>query len=61
MTIGISVYPGLDSRESLEKSVTLAIKENVKHLFLSLHIPEANQTTFSEDLEYVLSLSRKIT
>ena len=59
MTIGVSVYPGLDSCESLEKSVTLAIKEHVKHLFLSLHIPEADQTTFSEDLEYVLSLSRK--
>ena len=59
MTIGISVYPGLDSRKSLEESVALAIKENLKYLFLSLHIPEADQTTFSEDLEYVLSLSRK--
>lgn len=33
MTIGISVYPGLDSRKSLEASVALAIKENLKHLF----------------------------
>ncbi len=30
MTIGISVYPGLDSRKSLEESVALAIKENLK-------------------------------
>lgn len=59
MALGISVYPGLDN--TLEENVALirhAARLNITRLFTSLHIPEHDESTFTDGLHAILAAAR---
>lgn len=51
--IGISCYPGLEHSESMLRLIGSAAKRGVKHVFISLHIPET-------DFKEVFAESKKL-
>ncbi|WP_101912982.1 MupG family TIM beta-alpha barrel fold protein [Megasphaera vaginalis (ex Bordigoni et al. 2020)] len=59
MRTGLSLYPGLDSTATLEKTLSLACTYGIDRLFLSLHIPEADTTKLRCDLQKILRRARE--
>ncbi|TDX45125.1 uncharacterized protein DUF871 [Halanaerobium congolense] len=57
--LGISVYAGLDiSLEDNFRYLEKAKKLGIKNVFLSLHIPETNESFFEEIKELILKINK---
>lgn len=55
MSVGISLYPGLDKSDDIRRSLDLAADHDIRTYFCSLHIPESDVRALKRDLQYILT------